>query len=70
MSGAHAVASLAWPKDALGLAATGTTVLWEQRDPSAAVAGLWSYDVRSGATDRLLGRSETRQGGRLPQRHR
>ena len=55
--GAHAVATLAWPKDALGLSATGTTVLWVQRDPSAAVAGLWSYDARSGATDRLLGRS-------------
>ena len=40
-----AVTSLAWPKEALGLAANGKAVIWEQRDPSADVAGLWSYDV-------------------------
>ena len=60
------VASLAWPKEALGLAATDTVVLWEQRDPSAAVAGLWSYDVRTQATERVLGRSATGKAAGFP----
>jgi hypothetical protein len=64
--GSRAVATLAWPKDALGLAATDTTVLWEQRDPSAAVAGLWSYDARSGATEKLLGRSSFGKAAGFP----
>jgi hypothetical protein len=54
---AHPVATLAWPKEPLGLTATGSAVLWEQRDRSEAVAGLWSYNVRTGATDRVLGRT-------------
>lgn len=53
----HRVAALVWPTDALGLTATDTAVLWEQRDPSAAVAGLWSYDVRTQSTERMLDRS-------------
>ena len=65
-SAAHPVGSLAWPKDALGLTATDTAVLWEQRDPSAAVAGLWSYDVRTQATDRVLGRAATGKSGGFP----
>jgi len=65
-SGAHAVATLAWPKDALGLAATDTAVLWEQRDPSAAVAGLWSYDPRSGTTAQVLGRSNLGRAAGFP----
>jgi hypothetical protein len=60
------VTALAWPENALGLAATDTTVLWEQRDPSAAVAGLWSYDVRTGRTDRVLGRSATGKAAGFP----
>ena len=63
---ASRVASLAWPDEALGLAATDTRVLWEQRDPSAAVAGLWAYDVRTGRTDRLLGRSATGKAAGFP----
>ena len=64
--GARAVASLAWPKGALGLTATDTTVLWEQRDPSESVAGLWSYDVPSGATKKLLERSELGKAAGFP----
>lgn len=63
---AHPVASLPWPKEALGLAATGTAVLWEQRDPSPAVAGLWSYDARTQATERVLGRSATGKAAGFP----
>jgi hypothetical protein len=60
-SGATAsrVTALSWPADPLGLTATDTQVLWEQRDRSAEVAGLWSYDVRTGRTERVLGRSGT-----------
>ena len=65
-SAVHAVRSLAWPKDALGLTATDTTVLWEQRDPDPAVSGLWSYDVRTQITDRVLGRPATGKSGGFP----
>lgn len=60
------VTPLAWPEDALGLAATETTVLWEQRDPSSAVAGLWSYDTRTGRVDHVLGRSATGKAAGFP----
>ena len=60
------VAALAWPDEPLGLAATHTKVLWEQRDPSAAVAGLWAYDTRTGRTDRVLGRSTTGKAAGFP----
>jgi hypothetical protein len=60
------VASLAWPEEGLGLTATDSQVLWEQRDPSAAVAGLWSYDVRSGRTDQVLGRWATGKSAGFP----
>jgi hypothetical protein len=63
---AHPVASLPWPKEALGLATTGTAVLWEQRNPSPAVAGLWSYDVRTQATERVLGRTATGKAAGFP----
>jgi hypothetical protein len=63
---ASLVTSLAWPEEALGVAATGTAVLWEQRDPSATIAGLWSYDVRTGRTDRVLGRSATGKAAGFP----
>ena len=53
------VTSLSWPDQALGLAARGGVVIWEQRDPSAAVAGLWSYDARTGRTAKVLGRAST-----------
>ena len=53
------VTSLAWPQEALGLAAAGTQVLWEQRHRSAAIAGLWSYDVRTQLSERLLGHRAT-----------
>ncbi len=65
-SGARAITSLAWPQDALGLTATDTTVLWEQRDPSETVAGLWSYDVPSGDTEKLLGRSDLGKAAGFP----
>ena len=63
---ASLVASLTWPDEPLGLAATDTKVLWEQRDPSAAVAGLWAYDTRTGRTDRVLGRSATGKAAGFP----
>jgi hypothetical protein len=63
---AHPIGSLAWPKEALGLATNGTAVLWEQRDPSADVAGLWSYDVNTAATERILGRTATGQAAGFP----
>jgi hypothetical protein len=48
--------TLVWPADPLGLAALDGKVVWEQRDPSAEVAGLWYYDVASGQKQRLFGR--------------
>ncbi len=63
---ARAVSSLAWPKEPLGLTATDTAVLWAQRDPSAAVAGLWSYDVRTQRAARVLGRSATGMAAGFP----
>lgn len=53
------VTSLSWPDEALGLAARGGGVIWEQRYPSAATAELWSYDARTGLTARVLGREAT-----------
>ena len=41
-------------------------VLWEQRDPDPAVAGLWSYDVRTQVTDRVLGRPATGKSAGFP----
>ena len=63
---ARPVRSLAWPREPLGLTATDTAVLWEQRDPSAAVAGLWSYDVRTQRAVRVLGRSATGTAAGFP----
>ncbi|NLE22561.1 MAG: hypothetical protein GX624_07260 [Actinobacteria bacterium] len=60
------VTELAWPKDPLGLAASDAAVFWEQRDRSAAVAGLWSYDVLEGRVERLLGRSRTGKSDGFP----
>lgn len=53
------VTSLSWPEQALGLAARGGAVVWERRDPGAAMAGLWSYDARTGRTAKVLGRAST-----------
>jgi hypothetical protein len=53
------VTSLSWPERALGLAAGGGGVIWERRLPSPAVAGLWSYDARTGRTAKVLGRAST-----------
>ena len=63
---AHAVGRLPGPVEPMGLTATDTTVLWEQRDPSPSVAGLWSYDVRTQRTDRVLGRSATGKSAGFP----
>jgi len=63
---AHRIGRLAWPAEPLGLTATDTTVLWEQRDPSPSVAGLWSYDVRTQRTVRVLGRSATGKSAGFP----
>jgi hypothetical protein len=60
------VTSLAWPKDALGLAATDVNVMWEQLDPSSAIAGLWAYDVRTQKPEHLLGRRATGKGSGFP----
>ena len=60
------VTALSWPADPLGLTATETKVLWEQRDRSAELAGLWSYDVRTGRTERVLGRSSTGKSAGFP----
>jgi hypothetical protein len=60
------ITPLAWPDEPLGLAATDTHVIWEQRDRSAAVAGLWSYDVRTGETQRLLGRTSAGKSSGFP----
>jgi hypothetical protein len=65
-SSSASVTSLAWPEEALGLAAAGTRVVWEQRDRSASVAGLWYYDVRTGDTRRLLGRRSTGKASGFP----
>ena len=61
-----AVAPLAWPEEPLGLTAGETRIYWEQRDRSAAVAGLWYHDVRSGDTERLLGRDAAGKSGGFP----
>ena len=63
---AYRVTSLVWPEQALGLTATGTAVLWDQRDPSPDVAGLWSYDVRTGHTGQVLGRVRTGKAAGFP----
>ncbi len=63
---AHPVATLAWPKDPLGLTATDAAVLWEQRDRNENVAGLWSYNVRTQATDRVLDRSQIGNAAGFP----
>ncbi len=63
---AHSVRSLAWPEEALGLTATNSAVLWEQRDPSAAVAGLWSFDVRTRRPERVLRRTATGRSAGFP----
>lgn len=63
---AHAIGRLAWPVEPMGLTATDTTILWEQRDPSPSVAGLWSYDVRTQRTGRVLGRSATGKSAGFP----
>jgi hypothetical protein len=60
------VTTLVWPDEALGLAASDTTVFWEQRDRSAAVAGLWAYDVTTGRVDPVLGRSRTGKSAGFP----
>jgi hypothetical protein len=63
---AHPIGRLAWPAEPMGLTATDTTVLWEQRDPSPSIAGLWSYDVRTQRTVRVLGRSATGKSAGFP----
>jgi hypothetical protein len=63
---AHPIGRLAWPVEPMGLTATATAVLWEQRDPSPSVAGLWSYDVRTQRTGRVLGRSATGKSAGFP----
>ncbi len=60
------VTELAWPREPLGLAASDAAVFWEQRDRSAAVAGLWSYDVEEGRVERLLNRSLTGRSAGFP----
>jgi hypothetical protein len=53
------ITSLAWPEAPLGLAASDSSVFWEQRDRSAAVAGLWSYDAQTDRVAQVLDRSLT-----------
>jgi len=60
------VTTLAWPKEALGLGATNKLVVWEQRDRSRAVAGLWAYDVTMQQPYRLLGPSSVGAGAGHP----
>ena len=60
------VTTLAWPRHPLGLTATDRMVLWEQRDPSPAVAGLWACDVRTRQPHRLLGRRATGKASGFP----
>jgi hypothetical protein len=62
----QAITSIAWPQDPLGLAASGTRVYWEQRDPSASIAGVWYYDVTAGQVGRLLGRQSTGKASGFP----
>lgn len=61
-----AVTSLAWPDEPLGLAASETKVIWEQRDPSAGIAGIWYYDTATGETQRMLGRTATGRSSGFP----
>ena len=61
-----AITSLAWPDEPLGLAASPTQVIWEQRDARAGVAGVWYYDVRTGETKRMLGRDATGKSSGFP----
>jgi hypothetical protein len=61
------VTSLAWPqRAALGLAATDTQIIWEQRGRGKDVAGIWAYDVRTQRPFHLLGRSSTGNGAGHP----
>jgi hypothetical protein len=60
------VADLAWPEQPLGLAATDSAVLWQQRAPSVTVAGVWSYDAQTGRTAQLLPRAETGKAVAFP----
>ena len=61
------VTSLAWPKQAvLGLTATDTLIVWEQRDRSKSVAGIWAYDIRTQQPFRMLGRAGTGKGAGYP----
>ena len=53
------ITSLAWPESPLGLAAADSSLFWEQRDRSAAIAGLWSYDVQTNRVAQVLDRSIT-----------
>ena len=53
-SGEFRVTSLGWPGRALGLAASAHGVVWEQRSSGAAASGLWTYDVPTQQTSRLL----------------
>jgi hypothetical protein len=53
------VTPLAWPGRALGLGATSSGVVWEQRSPVRTVSGLWLYDTtRGGDVTRLLARAD------------
>lgn len=61
-----AVTSLVWPDKPLGLAASDDRIVWEQRDRSEDVAGLWSYDVRSGDKVKLFGRRTTGKSSGFP----
>jgi hypothetical protein len=61
-----AVTPLAWPDEPLGLAASETQVVWEQRDRSAEIAGIWYYDTRTGETQRMLGRTATGKSSGFP----
>ncbi len=58
--------SLAWPDEALGLTATDAQVVWEQRDRSKSIAGLWAYDVATRQPYRLLGRQSAGRGTGFP----
>ncbi len=51
---ASRVTALVWPRRAMGLAATDTEIIWEQRDPSSSVAGVWAYDVQTHRLRQLL----------------
>ena len=51
------VTPLAWPGGPLGLATTGTALLWEQRTAGVRGVSLWSYELASGFTSQLLSRS-------------